>query len=174
MYRKGVKDASEVFDAKTVEAFLETNTVSDLKFMLDEDGKALDYRFYAAITAMRCHQSRSKRAAILFDFGVSPKRLILGACMLVNSYYRNGLNDGIGMDLRIAEDYLSRLSIDRRHIDARELIISPRAFMASMQSEAMRLESLGFKGGFQVWKFITDALMERKLNSEFIHEEPEN
>lgn len=171
MYRKGVKDAAEVFDENTVRHFLDSNDpIRSLAFIMDEGGRNLRPQFYAAIMSVRCYANKAKKAALLFDYGASKPALVHGACSLVNSFYRRGLEDGIGMDFGDASLLLnSYTGVDFERVKTGPIKL--QAVISEMLTEALRLDADGFKPGYRIWKFINDGIIIKNMSGTFIYDE---
>lgn len=175
IYCRGVNDAADMGDALSVRSFLESHDPqTEYAFMFDHDGRMLKMEMYAAIMAVECRILKAKAASILFTPIKCPRNLIHGACALVNSFYRLGLEDGIGATVDEAKSFMMERTIKRKPY--RKLRGEPRKrsdMIAEMQYQAAMLDSLGFKPGFAMYRFFNAAFEEQSLRGEFIYDEPE-
>lgn len=175
IYCRGVNDAADMGDALSVRSFLESHDQqTEYAFMFDHDGRLLKMEMYAAIMAVECRILKAKAASILFTPIKCPRNLIHGACALVNSFYRLGLEDGIGATVDEAKSFMMERTIKRKPY--RKLRGEPRKrsdMIAEMQYQAAMLDSLGFKPGFAMYRFFNAAFEEQSLRGEFIYDEPE-
>jgi hypothetical protein len=171
MYRKGVKDSSEVFDEATIRHFLDDNDPSkDLRFILDEDARKMKVEFYAALMGAKCYAVKAQMAGMLFDYGASKKPLVAGACFLVNAFYRRGLEEGIGVDLGDARIFMQEHPMNV-FIRIDGSVLNIRAMLSEMLTEALRLESMGLPSGYRIWKFLNDAIVLNGKRSTFIYDD---
>ena len=161
MYKKGVRDSAELFSAEMSEQFLaENDPIVDLKFLFDEDGKSLKLEFYCALNSMFLIKIGAKKGAIILDKNRVVRTLMEGAATLVNIYYRKGVKDGIGVDINLAKDYFNGNERFNEHIKLSGEKLSMLEFIEDMRMEALRLDSMEFKPGYKIWKFINEGLTE--------------
>lgn len=161
MYRKGVADSAELYSEELTRKFLTENDVKkDFKFVFDEDGRPMRLELYCSVLSMFLIRIGARAGATLLDGVKVSKRMQMGAAALANAYYRKGLNDGIGMDLRVAKDYYYE---DDRFISHKKLNGEKFTFLdfyQDMQMEALRLDIEEEGHGYKIWRFICDALQE--------------
>jgi hypothetical protein len=175
IYCRGIRDAADMGDELSVRNFLDSHDQqAQYAFMFDHDGRLLKMEMYAAIMAVECGVLRAKAAAILFTPIKCPRNLIHGACALVNSFYRLGLEDGIGATVSEAKSFMMERTIKGKLYRKFRGEARKRSDMiAEMQYQAAMLDSLGFKPGFTMYRFFNAAFEEQRLRGAFIYDEPE-
>lgn len=159
MYRKGVSEASEVYNPNMVNEFLEQNDIkSNLKFIIDHNGRDLDINFYCAVLAMEMLKMRETRGSIIIDKSRSSAGLRKGAAYLCNAFYRNGLYDGRMLEPNDGKEFYYE---DERFSIHRKVNSSPTPFcdfIKEMEYEALKIDAKDGDGsGYKIWKLITDA-----------------
>ena len=159
MYRKGVSEASEVYNPNLVIEFLEQNDLkANLRFMIDHNGRNLDINFYCAVLAMEMLKMKENKGSMIIDKSRSSPGLRKGGAYLCNAFYRNGLYDGRMVEPNDGKEFYyedERFGIHRK-INCKPIPFSD--FIKEMEYEALKIDAEeGVGEGYKIWKLITDA-----------------
>lgn len=65
MYRKGIRDAADVFDSAVIDEFLQEDC---LALILENDSRIMSEKFFAAKMSVICYSIKEPSAAKIFDY----------------------------------------------------------------------------------------------------------
>lgn len=107
-YRKGVLDGSSCGDP--TEVYLcskrEDNNMT-LRFLRDDGGKELKYRYYISYVQFFCSKIGAKNLRNVIAYIPGERQFFSAICIICDKYYRDGLEDGVKTDILKAKKYFN-------------------------------------------------------------------